>query len=131
MPKFINSHRLELMEDHHHPGNGCYEVIVIPTEDISPVLPYLNAILKDTNYDHVNKILIGSSDHQRYAFRPHEIRAGVVTDKTEANGMADDAVALINRIWDERERITPSTKERKIPAAFDIYKVLPRKNCKQ
>ena len=131
MAKLINNYRFELEEDHHHPGNGIYGVVVLPAEDISPVLPYLNSILNDTTYDHENKILIGSSDKKKYAFRPHEIRAGSIDDVSDAPKVAGNIVDFVNNIWDRCESIKPSIKERKVPAAFDIFKELPRNNCRQ
>ena len=131
MPKLINNYHYELFEDHHHPGSGHYEVVVIPDDNISSILPYLNAVLEDTNYDDMNKVLIGGMNHQRYAFRPREIRAGVVTNPADASKAARDVIDLVNKVWENREGIVPSLKERKIPPTFEIYKVLPRKNCRQ
>ena len=131
MHKLVNNYRFVLVEDHHHTGSGCYEVVVKLSEDISVVMPYLNSILDDTNYDHENKILIGSRNNQRYAFRPHEIHSGIVTDVSDAPRIASDIVSLVNHVWEKRDTITPSVKERKTPAVYEIFKVLPHANCRQ
>jgi ArsR family metal-binding transcriptional regulator len=39
-------------------------------------------------------------------------------------------VAEINRIWMDRENITPLTTPRKRLVAMEIYKFLPQTNCK-
>jgi ArsR family metal-binding transcriptional regulator len=129
--KLITGYRFELIEDHHSPGSGRYGVRVIIPIDISASFAYLNTILDDTLYDHKNGILIGRNDRRRYAFRPHEIQAGMVNDPSEASSIADEVVDLVNRVWKEREYITPSLKERKLPTIYDIYKLLPRTNCKE
>jgi ArsR family metal-binding transcriptional regulator len=129
--KLITDYRFELVEDHHSPGSGRYGVRVILPADISPSFAYLNTVLDDTLYDHENSILIGTNNRRRYAFRPHEIQAGMVTDTSEASSIVDEVVELVNQVWKEREHITPSLRERKLPAIYDIYKLLPGTNCKE
>jgi ArsR family metal-binding transcriptional regulator len=129
--KLINDYSFELVEDHHSHGSGRYGLRIILPVDISPSFAYLNAVLDDTLYDHENSILIGTGNRLRYAFRPHEIHAGMVMEPSEASSIASEVVGLINRIWEEHERITPSFRERKMPAIYDIYRLLPGANCKE
>ena len=37
----------------------------------------------------------------------------------------------MNRIWQERNSITPSFAERRLPKVLDIFKLLPGNNCKE
>jgi ArsR family metal-binding transcriptional regulator len=129
--RLITDYRFELIEDHHSPGSGRYGVRVILPADISPSFTYLNTVLDDTIYDHENSILIGTSNRRRYAFRPHEIHIGMVADPSEAPSIVDEVVKLVNRVWQEREHITPSLRERKLPTVYDIYKLLPGTNCRE
>jgi ArsR family metal-binding transcriptional regulator len=127
----IKDYRVELVEDHHSPGSGRYGVRIILPADISASFPYLNTVLDDALYDHENSILIGVNNNKRYAFRPHEIQVGMVTDPSEASSIIDEVIGLVNQVWREHERITPSFKERKLPTVYDIYKLLPGTNCKE
>jgi ArsR family metal-binding transcriptional regulator len=129
--KLINDYSCELFEDHHSHGSGRYGARVIVPVDISAVFPYLNARLEDAIYDHENAILIGRYNRRRYAFRPHEIQLGMVADPSEAPSVAAEAVDTVNRVWSEREKITPSFRERQLPTVYDIYKRLPGTNCKE
>ena len=90
--KLITEYRFELIEDHHSPGSGRYAVRVILPADISAAFPYLNTVLDDALYDHGSSILIGTSNRRRYAFRPHEIQVGMVTDPSEASSIVDEVV---------------------------------------
>ena len=129
--KLITDYTFELVEDYHSPGSGRYGVRVnIPT-DIGIAFPYLNAVLEDSIYDHENKILIGIGNNKRYAFRSHEINLGMVADPQKASKIVEDAIEFVNGVWADRDNITPSLKERNIPPAFEIYKMLPGKNCKE
>ncbi|MFC1920459.1 (Fe-S)-binding protein [Chloroflexota bacterium] len=129
--KLINDYQYELVEDHHNPGSGRYGVRVSIPVDISVSFPYLNAVLDDSIYDHENGILIGAGNGRRYAFRPHEIQCGMVTDAPSATQVVEGTIEFVNKIWEDRNNITPSLRERKIPPAFEIYKLLPGKNCKE
>jgi ArsR family metal-binding transcriptional regulator len=129
--KLITDYRFELIEDHHSPGSGRYGVRVILPADISISFPYLNAVLNDTLYDHENSILIGTGNRRRYAFRPHEIQAGMVKDPSEAPKIANEVIELVNQVWNRRERIAPSLRERELPTIYEIYKLLPGTNCKE
>ena len=129
--KLITEYRFELIEDHHSPGSGRYGVRVILPVDISASFPYLNTVLDDALFDHENNILIGVNNRRRYAFRPREIQGGMVIDPSGASSIVDEVVGLVNRVWSEHERITPSFREHKLPTVYDIYKLLPRTNCKE
>jgi ArsR family metal-binding transcriptional regulator len=129
--RLIKDYQFELAGDHHNIGSGLYHVRVTLPADISASFPYLNTVLEDSIYDHENSILIGAANGRRYAFRPHEIQLGIVSDTSEAPSRAEEAVNLVNRVWAERESITPSYIERQIPPVFEIYKMLPGKNCRE
>ncbi len=129
MEKLITAYKFELVEDHHIPGSGRYGVLITLPVDISAALPYLNSVLDDTWYDRGNRVLIGSSDSGRYAFRPHEIQIGMIPDPSDASRSAGEAVDLVNRLWLERDRVVPSARERKLPTIYALYRLLPRARC--
>jgi len=129
--KPIVDYEYELTEPGCAPGSGRYGVRIMLRRDISPVFPYLNAVLKDTVYDKENAILIGREGRQMYAFRALEIRTGGVEDAMDAPRVAKQAVGLVNRTWSDRAAITPSYKERKLPTVIDIYSNLPKTNCRK
>ncbi len=131
MDRLITDYSFELIEDHHTPGSGRYGMRIILIEDISASFPYLNAVLDDTLYDRENGVLIGVNNRRRYAFRPREIQAAMVSDPSEASAIAGEVVALVNRVWEEHDRISPSLRERKLPPIYGIYKLLPGTNCKE
>lgn len=127
----ITDYQHELEEDHHSFGSGRYGLKVMLPVDISPVFPYLNAVLDDPVYDHENAILIGASNGKRYAFRPHEIRLGMVHDPLNVAPAIEEVIALVNKLWRERGSIEPRYAERKIPPVFELYRMLPGTNCKK
>ena len=127
----IADYRIDLIEDHHSPGSGRYGLHVSFPDDISACFPYLNAVLDDPRYDHENGILIGARGSSRFAFRRHEIHLGMVQDPTDARSIAGSVVDMVNRVWRDRDRITPSLAERKLAPVYDFYKSLPKTNCRR
>ena len=71
--KFIHHFRLELVEPACIPGSDKWNAKAHLDEDISRVFPYLNAELKDADYDHHAKVLIWKDQGKNYAFRPYEM----------------------------------------------------------
>jgi len=131
MDKLITDYEIELTEPGCTPGSGRYGLLLTLVGDISAVFPYLNTLLDDTMYDHDNHILIGRENDRRFAFRANEIRVSGIDDVTEVANIARTVVERVNSVWLERATISPSFKERKIPAVFDIYRLLPKSNCKE
>lgn len=127
----ITDYKFELLEDHHHPGSGNYGVRVILPRDISDSFPYLNAVLDDAIFEKENKILIGVNNQRRYAFRPYEIQTGMIAESCEALSVVEEVVRLVNQVWKERETIAPSFTERKLPTVYNIFKLLPKTNCRE
>ncbi|MHB8772924.1 MAG: (Fe-S)-binding protein [Syntrophales bacterium] len=100
---------------------------------ISAVLPYLNAELEDpTDYRQNDGILLWKYRDKKYAFRPHEIAIAPVSDDKESQELSNGIVETVNNIWKRKDTITPSFESWKpLPKVLDIYKLLPRSNCKK
>lgn len=129
--KIIKDYEIKLVEPGCAPGSGRWGVLVTPDQDISAVFPYLNAVLPNARYDHENKVLIWEEQGQHYALRPKEIRVANVLDLTQGIQIVNSLIEQVNKIWAERESITPRYAERKIASLIDLFKLLPGTNCGQ
>ena len=115
-----------------HPDAGYFRAHVEIVEDLTEVLPYLNAELEGANYNHGAKALIWPGKGRKFAFRPHEIVVSPVKDREEAERFVQEVVSLVNKIWERRTEIEPSFEGRKpLPNVLDIYKRLPKSNCRE
>ncbi len=131
MDKLIGEYEIGLVEPECAPGSARWAAKVSLPNDISAVFPYLNALQANAWYDHENQVLILREPGQAYAFRPKEIRVARVSDPLQAEQLAGEVVEKVNRVWQERDNITPRFTERKLPAVLAIFKLLPGTNCKQ
>jgi len=129
--QLIRSYNLELIEPPCLPGADKWSAKAHLQDNISEVLPYLNAELKGANYIHNSNVLIWEAKGRKYAFRPHEIAAAPVEDREEGHKLINDLVDVVNKIWKQRHEIRPNFEQRKLPTVMDIYKHLPKTNCKE
>jgi len=127
----IHGYRLELSEPPCIPGADTWNAKAILEDSIAPVLPYLNAALRGADYHRDSQVVIWKGGGHKHAFRPREISVAPVGDREEARRLIDDVVDMVNAIWKRRGEMEPSFRRRCLPSAVDIYKLLPRTNCKQ
>jgi ArsR family metal-binding transcriptional regulator len=135
--KLIQEHEMKLSSPGCHPGANWYRVFIAMVNDISVVFPYLNADLKGlVDYNHQSKILLWSPGGKEkiekiYAFRSHEIGITPISDREEAKEFTGKIIDIVNDVWNRRKEIQPKFEgNRPLPTAMDIYKLLPRTNCK-
>ena len=127
----IEGYEIKLVEPGCAPGAGRWGVLVNLPGDISAVFPYLNTVFNNTLYDHKNQILIIREQNQAYAFRPDEIRIARTDDPSHARQISAELVEKVNRIWQERDNITPRFTDKRPVAVIDIFKLLPKTNCRK
>jgi ArsR family metal-binding transcriptional regulator len=131
MDKLVEEYTIRIVEPGCAPGSGHYGLQINLENDISEIFPYINAEIKDGYYDHVNHVLIWRESGQAYALHPGEIRIARIEDSSKANQIASEIIGKINRFWQDRHNITPCYAERKLPTTIDLFKLLPKTNCKQ
>ncbi|OGO38929.1 MAG: hypothetical protein A2147_11025 [Chloroflexi bacterium RBG_16_57_8] len=129
--ELITAYEIEVVEAGCAPGSGRYGVRIALPNDISAVFPYLNAVRDNAWYDPEDQVLIWREPYQAYAFRPHDIRVARVEDPLRAAEIARDIVGKVNAVWKDRGSITPLSTTRKLPSVIDIFKLLPKTNCKK
>ena len=100
-------------------------------QDISSVLPYLNAELGGTQYFQDPPQVMFHVHGKIIKVGGHEIAVNALQDEEEAERILQWLQREINRVWEERDRITPSEESGKKPQVFQILKLLPRTNCRQ
>ena len=127
----IRDYRLELSEPPCIPGADTWNAKAILEDSVAAVLPYLNAVLRGADYHHDPRVLIWREGGRKHAFRPREISVAPVGDREEARRLIDGVVDMVNAIWQRRGEIEPSLRQRCLPSPMDIYRLLPRTNCRE
>jgi ArsR family metal-binding transcriptional regulator len=127
----IQDYELEVFTPPCDPGAERYAARARFAVDISDALPYLNASLRGAFYHPGAQAITWKKGGHNIAFHAHEIAASNVEDRAEAEKEVAGLVALVNRIWERREEISPSFEIRQRATPMAIFKLLPGTNCKQ
>ena len=98
--------------------------------DISEVMPYLNARIKGAVYTPRIPTLgfpLGSRMVTLYGTRLAVGKTDEIVDSWRTMAWVKD---LVNETWMKRDSIEPCTDERERPQPLEVYKRLPRTNCR-
>jgi len=126
----IKDYDLEVTSVPCEPGSQEFAAIVHLNVDVSPVMPYLNRTLHGAVYIPQAPSLAWKKGGRNVAFWPFKIAIGHLADRAQAQKVAQGLVDLVNRTWARREEIEPDYEMHRRPGPMEIYKLLPRTNCK-
>jgi ArsR family metal-binding transcriptional regulator len=106
-------------------------VIAELDNDISEVLPYLNAVIKNAVYTPQARNLNFRMDRGLISVMPRQIGVGQVTSEGDAIQVFDYVKQLINDTWEGRAGIIPIYHRKEELKARDILDFLPKTNCRE
>jgi ArsR family metal-binding transcriptional regulator len=101
------------------------------SEDVSEVMPYLNAVISKASYGHEAKILHFNLEHRMVTLYPRVLTMAKADDEADARRVAGWLKDLINECHRRRGEIEPSYEYRPAAKPLDVYILLPRENCKR
>lgn len=125
----ITTYDLDVFTPPCEPGGERFCAIGRLKEDISPVFPYLNATLRGAVYHPGAPSLTWKKAGHNIAFNRYEIAISNAADRDGAETELRGLIELVNRTWERRNEITPSTEVRRRPTVMALYQHLPRSNC--
>jgi len=126
----IEGYDLEVFTPPCDPGTERFSAIAQLVTDIREALPYLNATLRGAVYNQAAPALTWKKGGHNIAFHPYEIAVSNVPDRDAAIQEVEGLIKLVNRAWERRAEIEPSYEVRRRPGMMEIYRLLPRTNCK-
>ena len=106
-------------------------VIAEVSDEIHPVFPYLNAILKGCIYNHPANTLTIRKDQKLITLHALHITLAKIEDEREGEDLLTWLKDLINETYDKRDQIEPNYSMAAELKALDIFKLLPGTNCKK
>ena len=99
-------------------------------DDISEVLPYLNAELGGTHYFMDPPQVMFQNNGRIIKVSGKEIAINALNEEAQADQILTWLVTEINETWAHRETITPRYKGKDRPTLLKILTLLPKTNCK-
>ena len=129
--QLIEGYTLELISPACHPGADRWSAKGLLSNDISEVLPYINAEFPKAQYDKKVPVLLMKEKGKKIALRPFEISTAPVEDREEAKKALEEVCNIVNSTWQKRNSLTPDYEQQTLPTVMEIYRELPRTNCKE
>jgi len=126
----IRNYELHLEPPGRAPGAEYWNETARFDYDISAVFPYLNAVWEGSLYNPQAQQLACQVEDRAIAFKPREITISNLPDRDTATVELEKLIAQVNRIWMDRDLLTPRYTARKRLVVIEIYKLLPQTNCK-
>lgn len=127
----LTRYKKEIFRPECNPSFESVHCIARLSEDIGPVLPYLNAVLGGTRF---------FTDPPEVMFHHHgriikvaarEIAINALKDEDEADRILEWLKNEINQAWSSRDKIEPCFSGKKKPVLLEILKMLPKTNCRK
>ena len=126
----IEEYDLEVFTPPCEPGAERFSTIARLVTDICEVLPYLNATLRGAVYIPAAAAVTWKKGGHNIAFHARQIAVSNVPDREAAIQEVEGLIKLVNRTWERRAEIEPDHETHQRPGLMDVYKLLPRTNCK-
>ena len=98
--------------------------------DLARALPYLNAVMDRASYNPRDSILTFMDGYRMVAIHPHRITVAKADEIVDAWRTLEEVRMRLETAWEARAQIEPSYETRARPPALEIFKRLPRSNCK-
>lgn len=100
-------------------------------EDIGDALPYLNAALEGDAYIREPPSVTFKVHGKLITVHARKIAINALRDEEEAGNVLEWLREAINDAWRNRAAITPKFTGKAKPQILEIYKLLPRTNCRE
>ncbi len=130
LEKIANPEKYDLIASACHLDEPCYSVRVEIREDLSKLMPFLNAEANVLLYEpDEDPVMIFKLENYRVALRRHELSIGPVSDRLAGRESLSKVIGFLNEIWHGRHDMEPNFEPRRRPPALEIFKLLPGTNC--
>jgi ArsR family metal-binding transcriptional regulator len=101
--------------------------------DLGPVLPYLNAVIPQASYEQTPEIelLTFMKGYRLIVLYRNRITIARADDIVDAWMILEDIRQLAEQTWKDRNQIQPCYETRMRQSIIEIFKRLPRTNCRR
>lgn len=100
-------------------------------EDIGEALPYLNAVLDGDSYIKEPPSVTLKMNGKLITLHARKIAVNALKDEAEADHVLEWLRKELNEAWENRVTITPKYTGKSKPHILEIYKLLPKTNCRE
>jgi ArsR family metal-binding transcriptional regulator len=127
----LNGYRPEIFKPTCNSHFQSLHCIAHLDEDVGEVLPYLNAVLGGDTYIKNPPSVTFNMHGKLVTVHSRKIAVNALRDEAEARSILEWLKKEINEAWDNRDTITPKFDGASKPQLLEIYKLLPKTNCRK
>ncbi len=127
----LSTYKKEIFRPECNPGFESLHCIAHLDQDITEVLPYLNAVLGGFEYLKDPPAVTFRIHGKIIGVHPEKIAVNALRDEEEADKILDWLKREINDAWDKRHDIQPRYEGAPKPKILEILKLLPKTNCRE
>ena len=99
--------------------------------DVREALPYLAAVLPQAGYNHHAGILTLVKEGRLLTLFPQLVTLAKALDEDDARAVLEWLRERINEAWARRGELAPVRERRRAPRLLDVYRLLPRADCRE
>jgi len=127
----LNHYRKEIFRPECNPSFQSLHCIAHLDQDITEVLPYLNAVLGGFEYLKEPPAVTFRIQGKIITVHSREIAVNALKSEEEADKILEWLKREINEAWEKRDEIEPKYEGAPKPKIFEILKLLPKTNCQE
>lgn len=127
----LKGYRKEIVRPECRPEAQSVHCIAHLEEDISEVIPYLNAVLGGFQYLKDPPCVSFKVHGKLIAVHPRKICVNALEDETQGDKIIEWLKQEINETWERRGEIEPRFEGAPKPKVIEILKLLPKTNCRE
>lgn len=125
----LESYILEIFNSECNPGATTVQCFAHLDQDVSEVLPYLNAVLGGFSYTKDPPSVTFKAQGKLITVHSRKIAVNALKDEEQARKIVEWLKREINQAWDHRDNIEPRYEGVPRPRVIEILKCLPKTNC--
>ncbi len=127
----LRSYRKEVVRPECRPEAQSVHYIAHLDQDITEVIPYLNAVLGGFQYLKDPPSVSFKVHGKLIAVHPRMICVNALEDEAQGEKIIEWMKQEINETWERRSEIEPRFEGAPKPRVFEILKLLPKTNCRE
>lgn len=108
-----------------------FKARTLASANLNELLPYLNALIDDGFYRAQGNSLSFKKGIVGFTLMNDQINITKFLNNTELYELLDWVQELINKAHDRMDEITPDYETRETMPVLQVYKLLPKTNCKK
>lgn len=126
----LKSYRTEIFRPECNNSFQSLHCIAYLDQDIGDALPYINAVLEGDSYIKEPPSVTFKMHGKLLTLHARKIAINALRDEDEAVNTLEWLRKEINAVWHDRAAVTPKFTGRAKPHILEIYKLLPKTNCR-